>query len=125
LWLDFAALFNIFAALPTVRRTLYTAHEEAMVEMIAAGIAFDDDMIAGLNRVLCDTALLEAADGSPLYFPFDELARLRVFGLQLHERVGTAVGELQYLALEMDALVHEIVRRNRMVRQKRTRGSAG
>ena len=75
-----AALFDVLAAFPTVGGSGDTSQEKAVVQIVAAWIAFNDDVIARLNRIFRHAPLLEAPNRRPLDFPFDWVAGLRVLG---------------------------------------------
>src|SRR6266567_2961249 len=102
-------LLDIPAALPAVGRPDDTTQEQPVVEVVTAGIAFDNDVVAGFDGVFAHAPRLKAAHWRPLDFPLYGLAGLRVLGLQLDQRVGVGIGELNHLTFEVDALFHEIV----------------
>jgi len=111
-------LLDVLAAFPSVRRARDAAHKEAVVEIIAAGIAFDDDVIAGLDGVFGDAAGFQAPDRGPLDFPLGSLSGLGILGFQVDDGVGVAVGEVQHFAFQVDVLIREIVRRDGVVREQ-------
>ena len=116
------ALADIPAALPPIRGSNDAPQEQPVVEIIAAGITFDDDVVAGLDRVLRRAARLQAAYRRPFDFPHDGSVGLQVRGLQLYTRVRIRVGELKTLAFELGTVLHEIAPWDGMMREGRAAG---
>jgi hypothetical protein len=99
-----------------VRRPQQAAHADAVIDRIAARVARDDDLVAGLQRVARDALARQRAGSAP----FDAPALHLPFFVRRHHvypRVRIAEHELHELAFDLDRLALVIRRRERMVRR--------
>src|SRR5690554_5063850 len=113
--------FAFEAPAEAVRKTQQTAHSDAMILGVAAGVAGDDHAIAGLQRVAADAVTRELARASPFDAPAMHLAVL-VRRHHVHPRMRIAERELHELAFDRDLLALVVRRGERMVSARARRG---
>src|SRR5580692_4847856 len=87
-----------------IGRPLDAAHADAVIFRIAARVAGDDDVIAGLQGVAGDAFTAQLAAAAPFHRPSFHVA-LVVGGFDVDERMRIAEHELDQSAFDRDVLV--------------------
>ena len=72
-------------------------------------------MVARFQRVVLNALVPQLPAAAPFHGPAD-LVAVGVFHFHVHERMGVAVEELQYIPLDGHSLILEIGGRKRMMR---------
>src|SRR5579863_9404828 len=85
-----------------------------MILGVAPRRANGDDMVTRTQAVALHTGVCELRSSAPLRRPGDRLPR-GVFRLQLQERMGIAVQELQDVSLDGNSLISEVRTREGVV----------
>src|SRR5579871_3265112 len=95
------------APLPAIGRTGDADHTETMIFRVAAGVAHDDHMVAGLQRVTRHALTSELTACAPLHRVALHFA-LGILGFHLDERMRVAEQELNQLPFDFLGLIFEI-----------------
>jgi hypothetical protein len=107
-------LLNYATPSEAVRRALDAAHANAVIFRVAAGVASDDDVIAGFQRIPRYTFTAQLTAAAPFDRPSFGVA-LIVWSLDMHKGVRVPEHKLNQLAFDGNGLVFEVSSSERVV----------